>query len=150
MLRNPIPKTAALAVALSLISAPIRADDTPEFMFVQTSATIVVASDAKTLRMVNVSPQTLYFSDRPDRLAGHITMNAYLEEWTSVADDFSDDPPNAVLSVYEPDQTESSLVVVEILDRVMDGDDLNYIYRLIDRIGSGGGVATRNCADGNC
>ena len=82
-------------------------------------------------------------------------MDDYLKEWTDAPDDFDNDPPNATLSVYEPGQTESSLVVVEILNPVVDGEDLIYDYRLldgtmpeggglaalfIDRIGPGGGV----------
>jgi hypothetical protein len=44
-----------------------------------------------------VNQQTLYFSDRPVRIAGHLKMAAYLKEWTSKAgkDNFGADPPNA-------------------------------------------------------
>lgn len=155
MLKNSIPKTTAIAIAISLGATQAPADDSPSFMFVQTSDTIVVDPEAKTLRMVDISPHTLYFSDRPDRLAGHITLDAYLREWTDIPDDFNDDPPNATLSVYEPDQAESSLIVIEILNPVVDGDDLIYSYNItdgamplgggasalfIDRVGPGGGV----------
>ena len=34
-----------------------------------------------TLRLINVSQQTLYFWDRPARVAGNLTMPAYLGEW---------------------------------------------------------------------
>jgi hypothetical protein len=58
---------------------------------------------AKTIRLVNVNKQTLYFSDRPNRIAGNLTMAAYMDEWTARAgkDNFANDPPNATLSVYE-------------------------------------------------
>ena len=49
-----------------------------ELMFVQTSEKMV--SDDKTLRLVNVGKQTLYFSDRPNRVAGNLTMPAYMDE----------------------------------------------------------------------
>ena len=51
---------------------------TVEIMFVQTAEDLIVDSDAKTLRLVKVNQQTLYFSDRPDRVAGHLTMAAYM------------------------------------------------------------------------
>ena len=54
-------------------------------MFVQIAEDLKVDADAKTLRLVKVGQQTLYFSDRPVRLAGHIKMSDYLEEWTEKA-----------------------------------------------------------------
>lgn len=103
-------------------------------MFVQIAQDLEVDPQAQTLRLVNVSPQTLYFADRPERIAGHIRMDAYLEEWTSKAgpDNFSNDPPNAALSVYEPGKANNTLAVVEISDPRVEGSDLVYRYQLID------------------
>lgn len=156
MLTRVFLKSLAIAAAATLFSTQSRAADPDiELLFVQTSEGLSVDADAGTFRLVGVSPQTLYFSDRPNRLAGHITMENYLKEWTEAPDDFNDDPPNATLSVYEPGQAQSSLVVVEILNPVVEGEDLIYSYRLIDgkmpenggmvalfidRIGPGGGV----------
>jgi hypothetical protein len=133
------------------------ADKNPpvELMFVQTSEKMV--SDDKTLRLVNVGKQTLYFSDRPNRVAGNLTMPAYMDEWKAGAgpDDFASDPPNATLSVYEPGNPVNALVVVEISHPVVEGNDLVYNYKLIegkmpksggesalfiDWVGVGGGV----------
>jgi hypothetical protein len=94
---------------------------------------------------VNVGQQTLYFSDRPVRLAGHMKMDAYLEEWTAKAgeDNFGADPPNATLSVYEPGQPDNTLVVVEILNPQIDGADLIYDYVIIDgEMPASGGAST--------
>lgn len=126
-----------------------------ELMFVQTSEKMV--SDDKTLRLVNIGKQTLYFSDRPNRVAGNLTMPAYMDEWKAGAgpDDFASDPPNATLSVYEPGNPVNALVVVEISRPVLEGNDLVYNYKLIegkmpksggesalfiDWVGVGGGV----------
>jgi len=61
-------------------------------------------------------------------------MAEYLEEWTKKAgkDNFGADPPNATLSVYEPGQPDSTLVVIEITQPKIDGSDLIYSYKLID------------------
>ena len=84
-------------------------------------------------------------------------MADYLKEWTAQAgkDNFGEDPPNAVLSVYEPGQPDNTVVVVEITNPVVDGADLIYSYKIIngkmpasggatslfiDWIGVGGGV----------
>jgi len=129
----------------------------PQLMFVQIAEDLKVDKEAKTLRLVKVGQQTLYFADRPVRLAGHIKMSHYLEEWTDKAgkDNFGADPPNAAISVYEPDQPKNTLAVVEIMEPRVDGADLIYRYKLIegelpasggptalfiDWIGVGGGV----------
>ena len=132
-------------------------EDTIDLLFVQSAEDMTVDASAGTLRLVNVNPQTLYFSDRPHRIAGHLKMSDYLDEWTEKAgeDNLGADPPNATLSVYEPGQAESTLVVVEISDPVVEGKDLIYTYKIIDgtlpdqggatalfidKIGVGGGV----------
>ncbi|MEB3192751.1 MAG: hypothetical protein VKL42_20605 [Snowella sp.] len=105
-----------------------------QLMFVQTSADLKVNSEDKTLRLVNVNPQTLYFSDRPKRVAGNLTMPAYFDEWTAKAgsDNFKNDPPNATLSVYEGSNKENTLAVIEISNPVMEGKDLIYKYKMIE------------------
>lgn len=129
----------------------------PQFMFVQIAEDLKVDPAKSTFRLVKVNQQTLYFSDRPKRIAGHLKMPAYLEEWTRAEgpDNFGSDPPNATLSVYEPGQPDNTLAVVKISHPVIDGDDLVYSYKLIegtmpkaggatalfiDWIGVGGGV----------
>jgi hypothetical protein len=118
--------------------------ETPQYMFVQIADDIKVDKAAKTFRLVNVNQQTLYFTDRPVRIAGHIKMDAYLKEWTAKAgkDNFGEDPPNAVLSVYEPGQTENTTAVVEITRPEIDGSDLVYKYKLIEGSLPAGGGAT--------
>ena len=128
-----------------------------QLMFVQIAEDVKVDPAKGTFRLVKVNQQTLYFSDRPVRIAGHINMAAYLQEWTSQAgkDSFKADPPNAVLSVYEPGKPENTLVAVKITNPVVDGADLIYSYKVIegklpaaggatslfiDWIGVGGGV----------
>jgi len=134
---SPILGAAGLAV-LTMTAGPggavAESDNDPQIqlMFVQVAADFAADPDSHTLRLVDVNPQTLYFSDRPVRIAGHIMMPAYLEEWEVGKDNFGDDPPNATLSVYEPGQTDNATVVVELLDPVVDGNDLVYHYDLID------------------
>jgi len=148
------------AVVLSMAAmatASSAAADAPQFMFVQSAEHIKVDPAKSTFRLVKVNQQTVYFTDRPKRLAGHINMADYLKEWTAKAgkDNFGADPPNATLSVYEPGKPENSLVVVKITNPVVEGADLIYSYKVlngtmpaqggptslfIDWIGVGGGV----------
>jgi hypothetical protein len=149
-------KYSLLILLLTFCGLSASAQETKvQLMFVQTADDF--KADGKTLRLVNVGKQTLYFSDRPARVAGHLTMPAYLDEWTARAgpNNFAKDPPNATLSVYEGGKKENVLTVVKISDPVIDGNDLVYRYKLIegsmpksggatalfiDWIGVGGGV----------
>ncbi len=154
-------KPAATEKAPSPAAAPstaaAKAPEAPTFMFVQVAQDMKADPAKSTLRLVKVNQQTLWFSDRPYRMAGHIKMPAYLKEWTAEAgkDNLGADPPNAVISVYEPGQPENSIAVVKISQPVVDGDDLVYSYKIvegklpgsggetalfIDKVGVGGGV----------
>jgi len=110
------------------------AQEKVQLMFVQTAEDLKVDPVAKTIRLVNVNKQTLYFSDRPNRIAGNLTMAAYMDEWTARAgkDNFANDPANATLSVYEPGRQDNTIIVVEISNPVIDGKDLIYSYKLIE------------------
>ncbi len=148
---------AAPAAAPASTTAAKAAPEAPSFMFVQVAEDLKVDPAKSTLRLVKVNKQTLWFSDRPNRMAGHIKMPAYLREWTAEAgkDNLGADPPNAVVSAYEPGQPDNSIAVVKISQPVVDGDDLVYSYQMvegklpdsggatalfIDRVGVGGGV----------
>jgi hypothetical protein len=151
-----------LLVATTFSMAPAAttstaSSDAPQLMFVQTAEDLKVDAAKSTFRLVKVNQQTLYFSDRPQRVAGHMKMADYLKEWTAQAgkDSFKADPPNATLSVYEPGQADNTVVVVELTSPVVNGADLIYRYKIIngkmpakggatalfiDWIGVGGGV----------
>jgi hypothetical protein len=150
----------AAAVVLSLTAGATiatAAADAPQLMFVQSADDLKVDAAKSTFRLVKINQQTMYFSDRPKRIVGHIKMADYLKEWTAKAgkDNFGADPPNATLSVYEPGKAENTIVVLKITNPVVNGADLVYTYKVlngtlpanggptalfIDWIGVGGGV----------
>jgi hypothetical protein len=124
----------AAALSLAAFSTSSTASSgAPQLMFVHSAEDLKVDRAAGTLRLVRVTQQTLYFADRPQRLAGHLTMADYLKEWTPAAgkDNFGANPPNAALSVYEPGQANNTLVVIKITNPVVDGADLIYSYKII-------------------
>jgi hypothetical protein len=143
-------KLIALTGALILSGLPLaRADENKkadqqkiQLMFVQTAEDL--KADGNTLRLINVGQQTLYFSDRPVRNAGHLTMPAYMDEWKAGEgpDNFGSNPPNATVSVYEPGRNDNTLCVVEISHPIIEGKDLVYNYKLINGAMPKGGGAT--------
>jgi len=83
-----------------------------ESMFVQTARGIT--SEAGTLTLRDVTPSTLYFSDRPKRIVGHLPTAEFVELWGEGDNSFEEDPPNAVLAFVEPgdDVPEDAVIVI--------------------------------------
>jgi len=123
---------AAMALSVAGCGTTSTTSSQPQLMFVQSAEDVKVDAAASTLRLVKVNQQTLYFSDRPQRIAGHLKMADYLKTWKEGRDNFGADPPNATLSVYEPGQAVQTLVVVTIMKPVVDGADLVYGYKVLD------------------
>jgi hypothetical protein len=102
--------------------------DTPpatvEDMFVQTARG--VRSDGTTMTLLGLTPNTIYFSDRPQRIVGHITTKRFIEWWSDGDDSFAADPPNAVLAWGEPGEEAPEEAVVVISDPVVSDDGLSY------------------------
>jgi hypothetical protein len=137
--RRDYARQALLLAALILFMLPCAvtttaAADAPQLMFVQNADDFKLDLAKSTFRLVKVNQQTMYFSDRPQRIVGHIKMADYLKEWTTKAgkDNFGADPPNATLSVYEPGKPENTIVVVTVTHPVVDGADLVYTYKVLN------------------
>jgi len=83
-----------------------------ESMFVQTARGIT--SEGGTLILRDVTPSTLYFSDRPKRIVGHLATSEFVELWDKGDNSFEEDPPNAVLAFLEPgnDVPEDAVIVI--------------------------------------
>jgi hypothetical protein len=141
MKRNLLKSSVGLAVlAIWIVGLPglCAAAGTPavkqkvELLFVQNAKSVAIDEDKRTLTLKGVSPTTLFFSDRPIRMAGHYKMDEYLDFWKEGKDNFSLDPPNATLSVFEPGQDDLLDVVVKLQNPRLKGDDLIYDITFIE------------------
>ena len=112
-------------VSISSAEAPKTND--VEMLFVQSATTGTY--DGKTLTLSAV-PSTTYFSDRPNRIVGHVRTGSFVEQWGKGKDSFEVDPPNAVLSVLGEDGVNDS--VVELSNPRFEGDRISYQVKLID------------------
>lgn len=99
-----------------------------EALFVQTAHGMSYADGVVTLD--RLGPTTLLFSDRPDRVTGHIPSGEFIESWDQGEDSFASNPPNAVLSVFQPDAVHD--VVVVLMDPQFDGTNLSYQVEILD------------------
>ena len=101
-----------------------------EEMFVQIART--VTSDKSTLTLGDVSPSTLYFSDRPERVVGHLTTEQFVDQWSEGPNSFLEDPPNAVLSYVATGNDIPSDAVVVLRDPAVSGSSLTYSIEVLE------------------
>jgi hypothetical protein len=121
--QTPAKPAAALPSAMQQIN----------LLFVQTSAGMQYDKVKGTLRMTNIASSTLYFADRPVRIAGHYhTRGEFLPMWNEGPDSFSKNPPNATLSIVEPKQADLQNAVVTLRNPRMVGNDLVYDIKVVE------------------
>ena len=104
--------------------------ETEEAMFVQTAQGIQSADGTLTLQ--GITPSTLYFSDRPQRVVGHMTTADFVELWGAGENSFQTDPPNAVLSFLEPGAGVPEDAVIVIKEPRLTNGDLAYSIEVLE------------------
>ena len=104
--------TVMLMLVSGLVFAEPVIDDSKNtgFLFVISGTSGSLDGDTLTLNGV---PNVIYFSDRPVRKAGHLSLEKFVEMWDKGDDSFKADPPNATLSVLKIDGAKN--VVVELI-----------------------------------
>ena len=112
---------------LAALHDGVQPDDI-EYMFAQTANGVVI--DDGRITLTGVSPTTLYFSDRPHRLTGHIETAEFVSQWGDGDDSFASDPPNALLSLFETNYVND--VVLVLSDPVASNGDLSYAVQVTD------------------
>src|SRR4249919_4043015 len=101
-----------------------------EEMFVQIARN--VTSDQTTLTLHDIAPSTLYFSDRPERVVGHMTTQQFVDQWAEGPNSFLEDPPNAVLSYVGSGEDTPSDAVMVLRDPVASGGSLSYSIEVLE------------------
>jgi len=104
--------TLMLTLFTGLVFAENVIDDsknTPSYLFVISGTSGSLDGDKLTLNGV---PNVIYFSNRPARKAGYLSLEKFVESWNKGSDSFKADPPNATLSVLTKDGAKN--IVVEL------------------------------------
>jgi len=127
--RNLVIATSVL-VAAGIATRTLADDDkTVDYLLVQTAKGLTFDKATNTLSLVGVSPITLFFADRPERVAGNMKTSAFIPFWSLGKDSFAKDPPNADVSII--DGAAMRQVVVVLQDPVLEGDTLRYKVKLV-------------------
>ena len=100
-------------------------------LFVQNAEAVIFGKG--TLTLENVSPMTVFFSDRPVRIAGHFdTKEEFVPLWDEGKDSFLKDSPNATVSIYEKGKEQLTDVVVKLSRPRLKGENLTYDITVIE------------------
>lgn len=112
--RTLLASSVAGAAALALRSAAAQsgtpeAGEEIELLFVQTagSGTLTPSDQGYTLSFRHDTGQTIYFSDRPERLTGLVPTAELVSQWPFEAES----PPNAALAISNPEDANAQVFV---------------------------------------
>jgi hypothetical protein len=138
----PVPKKAVpilVAIGALLALYPIAklakaqpAQTQASLLFVQTAQKIDYKDGVMTL--YGVPPQTMFFTDRPNRVVGNLPTNTFVAKWTTDKgpNGFASNPPNAAVTVFQPDGAKTA--VVELSNPRLNGDNLSYNVKVLQGI----------------
>lgn len=132
--RRDILAAGAGFAVLGAAATAARAQDTgdkADFLFVQTADSMSWQEDGGQLTLHDISPVTLFFSDRPERIAGNMRTEAFIPFWSEGKDSFLSDPPNADMSIMRDGELHQTVVV--LVDPSLSNGNLIYSgVRVID------------------
>lgn len=126
-IRSGLVASLLLALPLATVAqdaSPAASPDADEgtFLFVLSGTSGSLDGDTLTLEGV---PAIVTFSDRPERIA----VDVPLEALSDAGDAFTDDPPNAVLSVLTDEGITN--VVLELTSTTVDGSTASFGYKIL-------------------
>ncbi|MFI0844208.1 hypothetical protein [Mesorhizobium sp. IMUNJ 23232] len=129
--RKLLLTASALAATAGVLNTrdALAADTIADFLFVQTADAMSFDKATSKLTLEGVGGTTLFFSDRPERVAGNMKTAAFIPFWSKGKDSFLSDPPNADLSILEGGELRQVVVVLEQPE--LNGDKLSYTVKVV-------------------
>ena len=120
--------TVMLTLLPSLVFAENVIDDSknPGYLFVLSGTSGSLKGDTLTLNGV---PNVIYFSDRPNRVAGHLSLEKFVELWNKGVNSYKADPPNAVLSIFGENGSKNT--VVELLNPEVKAGSISFNVKVL-------------------
>ena len=82
------------------------------------------------LTVKDVAPLTIFISDRPQRVAGHMPTKSFMQHWTKGKNSSEKNPPNATLSVFHQN-TPATDAVVELTSPRVEGGDISFRVKVL-------------------
>jgi len=132
--RRRVVAMSVMVASLFALARSTRAQ-TPEkpgeadFLFVQSAKGLTFDKATNKLTLTGVSPVTVFFTDRPERIAGNMKTTSFIPFWSEGKDSFKSNPPNADISLL--DGGKLTQIVVELQDPVLSGENLSYTVKTL-------------------
>ena len=102
----------------------------PEFLFLQKAKTVTY--DGKILKLSDAFPSTIYFSNRPYRIVGHVRNHDFIRLWNETRkDSFKKVVPNGAIS-YVDKKGNPDVAVVELLEIKVEKKSILYHIKLLN------------------
>lgn len=112
----------------SVYAEPVVDDSTNQrYLFTLASTSGTYEGNIITLKRV---PTVVYFSDRPTRISGHLSLESFLELWDDSLDNFRKDPPNAEFSMYQENGDKHSVLIIS--NPEIKGDNISFEVKLLN------------------
>jgi hypothetical protein len=127
--RRELIATTAFAGIAAVSTTALAQAKQADFLFVQNADSMAYANGKLTLK--GVSPVTVFFSDRPERIAGNMATAVWVPFWNDGKNSFSKDNPNANLSVLEKDKYNADIVVT-LSNPSLKGNELSYDVKVLE------------------
>jgi hypothetical protein len=88
------------------------------------------------MTLYDVPSQTMFFTDRPNRVVGNVPTSAFVNKWTTDRGPggFASNPPNAAVTVFQSDGAKTA--IVELHNPRLDGNKLSYDVKVLQGISS--------------
>ena len=99
-------------------------------LFVQSARGLAYDASKGTLALQGIGPVVTFFTDRPYRIAGHVSLPGFLAAWNEGSDSFEADPPNADLSILQQGKVQSA--VIELSNPRVIASRLTYNVKVLD------------------
>lgn len=117
-----------LGVRASEANPVINEKDGPRFLFALSTSSGKIDGDRITLERV---PLVVYFSDRPSRLAGQLSLEVFAQGWDQGTDSYRADPPNAVLSILKDGGVENVVIEISEPDAKIKEGSISFKYKVL-------------------
>lgn len=114
---------------LAYANPVINEADAPKFLYTMSAKSGTFENGRLTLNDV---PLVVYFSDRPARISGQLSIQVFEQGWRQGPDSFQADPPNATLSILA--ESGDRNIVVELSEpqvKVKEGS-ISFKVRVLD------------------
>lgn len=106
-----------------MVPEPSADDGLVELLFVQNA--FGMQYDGSKLTLIDVDPKTLFFTDRPDDIAGFLTYTDFIKLVSEGPDSFKEDPPNASFMIFGDNTIEQAVITITARP-IIEGNNMIY------------------------